>query len=65
MNLLITLYYYIIVWRKKEMNNNYIGKKINRLTIIADDPNKKGYYICDCDCGTKGKSISAYHSAAM
>ena len=42
------------------MNNNYIGKKITRLTIISDDPNKKGYYICDCDCGTKGKSISAY-----
>lgn len=28
-----------------------IGKKINMLTVLREDPDKKGYLICQCDCG--------------
>lgn len=28
-----------------------IGKKINMLTILGKDPERKGYVICQCDCG--------------
>lgn len=28
-----------------------IGKKINMLTVLRKDPDKKRYVICQCDCG--------------
>ncbi|SCC62096.1 Uncharacterized protein BCZB5J_05094 [Bacillus cereus] len=38
------------------------GKKFGRLTVVERDKNiKKGtYWICNCDCGTNGKTVNAY-----
>ena len=35
---------------------DYAGKKMNKLTALRPDPERKGYWIFRCDCGTE-KSI--------
>lgn len=44
----------------KRAVKNIIGKKYGKLTVIRRDSVYKGthYYICDCDCGTKGIIVS-------
>lgn len=32
------------------------GMQFGRLNVLGKDPDKRGYYICECDCGQK-KSI--------
>lgn len=41
-------------------NDELIGKKIGRLTVQSRDSNKSGYFLCDCDCGTRLKSINGF-----
>lgn len=41
------------------MEDKYIGKKYNMLTIISKDINKKDCYWCECECGNI-KSIRIY-----
>ena len=41
------------------MEDSFIGKRFGRLVVTHRDTSRKGsYYFCDCDCGTKGKSIN-------
>ena len=35
-----------------------INKKFNRLLVLEENKNKKGYYQCLCDCG-KVKLVSS------
>lgn len=39
-------------------NDELIGKKIGRLTVQSRDSSKSGYFLCNCDCGTRLKSIN-------
>ncbi|PEN79286.1 hypothetical protein CN544_21970 [Bacillus toyonensis] len=37
------------------------GGKFGRLTVIEKDESKKtSYWLCNCDCGTKNKSVNGY-----
>lgn len=36
----------------QNLNDNLIGQKFNKLTVLKLSP-KKGYYICKCDCGNE------------
>lgn len=40
----------------RDCANSLIGQKIGRWNVIKKDVNRKRYYICQCDCGTK-KSV--------
>lgn len=40
------------------MSTDYTGQKKNKLTALRPDPERKGYWIFRCDCGTE-KSIRA------
>ena len=47
---------------KKVDYNDYVGTKINKLTIKSfyRSSNSKVYFVCECDCGNK-KNIEARH----
>jgi len=41
--------------------SDYTGGTYGRLTVTGRDPKRKYYYLCDCSCGTKAKSIREDH----
>lgn len=36
---------------------NLTRRKYGRLKVTGPDPTRKKHWLCDCKCGTKGKSV--------
>lgn len=41
----------------RQCDDNIIGQKFGRLTVVARDKSRVGHWFCNCDCGTKNISL--------
>lgn len=35
------------------------GRRFGRLRVTGPDPSRRKHWLCDCRCGTRGKSVRA------